>query len=179
MRKSDTEATVSEELRKASFGIGGKLAEFAQSSSDAEILQRVSFVFKKVQVLEVSIEELANIANELQKRAACQAAVLEYLSAGEYVCQVQQVLLASANYSVRNNASAGGSSTIDTEVLHAAIKANIDPKARVESDTTIAGDGLYYGMKFAPRCLSLLGQRPRRLPTKWHERLRSYVGLFT
>jgi hypothetical protein len=62
---------------------------------------------------------------------------------------VQTVLLASAAYTVSQQASARGSGKIDTDALHGAVKANLDPKAEVVGDLKVAGDGLYYGMKFA------------------------------
>jgi hypothetical protein len=175
MRESATEETISKELKKASFRIDVKVAEKAGSNSDASILQSVNYSLEKVKVLEVSIEELANIADELQQRPGCQKQVIEYLTAGDYVCQVQQVLLASATYAVSTDAAARGAGSVNTDNLHAAIKANIDPNASHAGTLKVTGDGLYYGMKFAPRCLALLGQIPPRLATNWYEKALVYV----
>jgi hypothetical protein len=170
-----TEETISKELKKASVRIDVKLAENAGSNSDASILQSVDYSLEKVKVLEVSIEELANIAGELQQRPGCQKQVIEYLTAGDYVCQVQQVLLASATYTVSTDAAAQGAGSVNTDDLHAAIKANIDPNASHAGTLKVTGDGLYYGMKFAPRCLALRGQIPPRLATNWYEKALVYV----
>jgi hypothetical protein len=179
LKRSATEAMVSRELRKASYGVGAELARQVQSSAEAEMLQSISLEFDKVSVLEVSLEKLAEIAGELQERPICQTEILKYLSAGDYVCQVQTVLLASAAYTVSRQASARGSGKIDTEALHGAIKANFDPTAEVIGDLKVAGEGLYYGMKFTPRCFAMIGEPPPRLPMRWHERLRRRVGLFS
>ncbi|HET9538320.1 MAG: hypothetical protein ABWY13_14420 [Mesorhizobium sp.] len=175
VEESPTEATISEELRKVSLGIDAKIPEMAQSTSDASLLQAVNYQLDDVKVLEVSIEELSNIATELQKRPGCQASILEYLTAGEYVCQVQQVLMASANYTVSTEALAKGVGTLDAVL--SAITANIDPNARLTGSTKVTGTGLYYGMKIAPRCMSLIGETPRRPPITWQDRLLNSVGL--
>jgi hypothetical protein len=179
MRRSKSEARVSRELRKASFGVSAKLAELAQSSTEAEVLQSVSLDFDSVSVLEISLENLAQIAVELQERPICQTEILKYLAAGDYVCQVQTVLLASARYTLSRQAGAKGTSSIDTKALHETIKATLDPNAQVVGDMTVAGDGLHYGVKFTPRCFSLIGDPPPRVAFKWHERLRQYFGLFS
>lgn len=176
-RVSSSQHFVSEELRKAKFGIGAAVGQNARSDAEAAILQTVVLKFEQVKVLEVSIEDLATLAGDLQKRESCQSAVVAYLEAGDYVCQVQTVLLASAAYDVTSEARAKGAATADAVVLDA-IKATIDPTAQVTGNSKAAGENLYYGMKFAPRCLALRGQVPPRLPRKWHEKLRRQVGLF-
>jgi hypothetical protein len=175
VEESPTEATISEELRKVSVGIDAKIPEMAESKSDASLLQAVNYRLEDVKVLEVSIEELANVAAELQKRPGCREAILEYLTAGEYVCQVQQVLMASASYTVSTEAMARGKGTLDAVLT--AITANIDPNARLTGSTKVTGTGLYYGMKIAPRCMALRGQAPKRLVVTWQDRLLNAVGL--
>lgn len=179
LKRSATEAMVSRELRKASFGIGARLAKEAQSSAEAEVLQSISLEFDKVSVLEVSLEKLAEIAIDLQQRPVCQTEILKYLAAGDYVCQVQTVMRASAAYTVARKAGARGAAELDTAALHGTIKAKLDPNAEVVGDLRVAGDGLYYGMKFTPRCFAQVGDPPPRLPIRWHERLRHRLGLFS
>ena len=179
IRRSATEAMVTRELRKATFGVGAALAKQVTSKAEAEVLQSVSLEFDKVSVLEVSLENLARISLDLQQRPVCQTEILRYLTAGDYVCQVQTVLMANAAYTVTRKAGARGTSEIDTATLHGAVKATFDPTAEVIGDRKVAGDGLYYGMKFTPRCLSMVGDPPPQLPLKWHERMRRRLGLFS
>ena len=175
VEESPTEATISEELRKVTVSIDARLPEMAQSKSDASLLQAVNYQLDDVKVLEVSIEELADIATELQKRPGCQSAILQYLKAGEYVCQVQQVLLASANYKVSTEAIANGSGSLD-RILQV-INTSIDPNARITGSTKVTGTGLYYGMKIAPRCMSLIGHIPPRPPITWRDGMLNLFGL--
>lgn len=178
VQRSASEATVSNELRRVSYGVSAEVTRRVQSSSEANVLESTSVTFDRVFVLEASLEDLAGIAVDLQQRPGCQTEILKYLTAGDYVCQVQTVLLASAAYTLSRQAGARGSSKIDTDALHGAIKANLDPTVEVVGDRKVAGDGLYYGMKFTPRCFALVGEPPPRLPLRWHERLRRKLGLF-
>ena len=163
VEESPTEATISEELRKVSLGIDAKIPEMAQSTSDASLLQAVNYQLDRL------------LKTPCQPKPGCQASILEYLTAGEYVCQVQQVLMASANYTVSTEALAKGVGTLDAVL--SAITANIDPNARLTGSTKVTGTGLYYGMKIAPRCMSLIGETPRRPPITWQDRLLNSVGL--
>lgn len=178
LKESATQAMVSSELRKASYSVGAEVSKHVQSNAESEILQSVSLQFDKVFVREVSLEKLAEIALALQERPVCQTEILKYLSAGDYVCQVQTVLLASAAYTVAQQQTGRGSAKIDTDTLHGAVKANFDPSAQIIGDLKVAGQGLYYGMKFTPRCFAAIGEPPPRLPLKWHERMRRFFGLF-
>jgi hypothetical protein len=179
VQRSASEARVSNELRKASYGVSAKVTKQVESNVEAEVLQSTTVSLDKVAVLEVSLENLAQVSLELQERPHCQTEILKYLKAGDYVCQVQTVLMASAKYTLKRQAAAHGSGKIDTEALHGAIKANLDPTAEVVGDLQVVGDGLYYGMKFTPRCMAMVGDDPPRLPLRWHERVRRWAGLFS
>jgi hypothetical protein len=173
MRESPSEWIVSHELTNASFRINAELTKTIHSKTDAKILQSVNYSLQNVKVLEVSLEDLGTIADELQKRPYCQKKVIELLAMGEYVCQVQRVLLASATYTVDNGGQSTGS--INADVLHAAIQTNVEPTASHTGTLTVAGANLYYGMKFTPGCIAPYGYPPRRISTHWYEKVRDYL----
>jgi hypothetical protein len=174
LKTSFTEQTVSEELRRASIGIDAALAGQAKTRAEADLLQKVSYSLDDVQVYEVSLEELANISAELQQRKSCEDQIMQYLRAGDYVCQGQQVLLATASYTVTTNQ--GAETRIDTEALKNVIQAHVDPKARVTGTMRVGGEGLFYGMKLAPRCMALPGEVNKRPPLTWVDRMLNRIG---
>jgi hypothetical protein len=176
LRISLTEKTVSEELKRASIGVEADLLARATTRAEAELLQKVSYSLDDVQVYEVSLEELANIATELQERKSCTDQILQYLRAGDYVCQGQQVLLATASYTATIDDGATTSASMSAEELKNVIQAHVDPKARVTGTLKVGGEGLYYGMKLAPRCLALPGEVNKRSPHTWADRMMNRLG---
>ena len=102
---------------------------------------------------------------------------MQYLRSGDYVCQGAQVLLATASYSVSIKHAAETKTSVDSETLKSVIQANVDPKAHVTGSLKVGGEGLYYGMKLAPRCMALPGEVNRRPPATWVDRMMSGLGL--
>jgi hypothetical protein len=113
----------------------------------------------------VSLEQLAVIADELLKRDTCDHEVRKYLEVGDYVCQGQQVLKATTKYTVAFDDAATGLLERTAGLINLAY----DADARVEGGQIVSGKNLYYGMKLAPRCLYLPGERSRRPPlSSWY-----------
>jgi hypothetical protein len=180
-RSSPTAKQVSNELKKAKVGLGADVLNRVSSSADADLLQTIKLELDEVEVGEVSLEELATIADELLKRTPCAQQVERYLHSDEYVCQGQQVLKATTNYSVEFNDAAKASvkrPVPEGGIKDAAqvIKANVDADARVEGSKILSGKGLYYGIKLAPRCMYLPGKKGRRPPLGIVQRFLNFVG---
>ena len=91
-RTSPTNNRVSSELRKARLGVSADLLRNIKTKADAKLVETVNLQLEDVEVLEVSLEQLAIIADELLKRETCDHEVRKYLEVGDYVCQGQQVL---------------------------------------------------------------------------------------
>jgi hypothetical protein len=166
-RTSPTNNRVSSELRKARLGASADLLRNIKTKADAKLVETVSLELEDVEVLEVSLEQLAIIADESLKRETCDQAVRKYLEVGDYVCQGQQVLKATTKYTVAFDDTATG----QLERTAGVIKLAYDADARVEGGQIVSGKNLYYGMKLAPRCLYLPGERSRRPPLSFWYRI--------
>ncbi len=166
-RTSPTNNRVSSELRKARLGASADLLRNIKTKADAKLVETVSLQLEDVEVLEVSLEQLAIIADESLKRETCDQAVRKYLEVGDYVCQGQQVLKATTKYTVAFDDTATG----QLERTAGVIKLAYDADARVEGGQIVSGKNLYYGMKLAPRCLYLPGERSRQPPLNFWYRI--------
>lgn len=173
IHESLTETQVAQELRKASFAADAAMEKSLKAQLKADVIESVQFSLEDVSVLEVSIANLRTIASELQKDEACAASVEDYLKAGQYICQGQQSLKATSKYSIRIKRSADAE--VSAQVLQDAVRATIDPKAEVDGSTVTAGVGLYYGIRLAPLCFSLPGNRPPPAPVSWRSRIMNWV----
>jgi hypothetical protein len=174
MRTSPTNKQVSTELRKVRLGMSAEIQQQAESTADAKLIEATKLELDDVEVLEVSLEDLAIIANELMSRDTCDGEVRKYLEAGEYVCQGQQVLKATTIYTVALDNVASGGLKRTAEL----IKFNYASDATLEEGKIIAGKNLYYGMKLTPRCMFLQGQSSKRPPftSRW-QRVLNYVPM--
>jgi hypothetical protein len=159
-RTSFTNNQISTELRKARLGVNADLLRNIEASANVKLVESVKLELDDVEVLEVSLEDLAIIADELLHRGTCDQEVRKYLEQGDYICQGQQVLKATTKYTVAFDDTATGLLKRTAE----AIKLAYDTDATVEGGQIISGKNLYYGMKLAPRCLYLPGQKSRRPP---------------
>jgi len=81
-RASPTNNRVSSELRKARLGVSADLLRNIKTKADAKLVETVSLELEDVEVLEVSLEQLAIIADELLKRETCDHEVRKYLEVG-------------------------------------------------------------------------------------------------
>jgi|SRR5580704_16560628 hypothetical protein len=161
-RASPTNSQVSSELRKARLGVSAELLRNIKTSTDTKLMETVRLELDDVEVLEVSLEQLAIIADELLKRETCDHEVRKYLEVGDYICQGQQVLKATTRYTVAFDDTATATGLLDRTAE--AIKLSFDSDARVEGGQIVSGKNLYYGMKLAPRCMYLPDQKSRRPP---------------
>jgi hypothetical protein len=174
MRKSQTEERVSSALRNASVKLDASFGGRARAGAEAQLQQRIAYTLDDVEVHEVSLEDLAIIAGELMSRPHCASQIEMFLRAGDFVCQGQEVFRASASYTASSDRSAA--TNAETEALHAAIKAHVDPSASVKDTLKVAGQALYYGMKLARGCLAFPGEVPRHPPLTWSDRTLNLIG---
>jgi hypothetical protein len=174
MRTSPTNKQVSTELRKVRLGMSSAVQQQFESTADAKLIEATKLELDDVEVLEVSLEDLAIIATELMSRGTCGGEVQKYLEAGDYVCQGQQVLKATTIYTVTLDNVASGALKRTTEL----IKFNYASDATLEGGKIIAGKNLYYGMKLTPRCMYLPNQSSKRPPvtSRW-QRVSNYVPI--
>ena len=171
MRESPTETRDAQNLRKATFDSSAKVTQSLKEQVKGDLIESVSFTLENVSVLEVSIEDLRGLSAALQKKSECGDSVVAYIHAGKHVCQGQQVLKATAKYTIRTKREVIGDIAAK---LSDAVRATIDPKASFDGSTVTTGEGLFYGMRLAPLCMALNdnGFEP---PPKPHT---SLAGLF-
>jgi hypothetical protein len=167
-RTSSSTTQVTSELRKAQYALDSKVVHSIQSRADAKLAESLKLELDDVQVLEISLEDLSIIADELFHRESCDREVKRYLENGEYVCQGQRVLKASTKYVAAYDNTAAGSVEHTTDL----IRNNFDPTVSIQGGQSVSGTNLYYGMKLAPRCLSLNdAKRQPRPPLSIWDRL--------
>jgi hypothetical protein len=174
IHESLTETQVAQALRKASFTADAAVEQNLKARVKGDIIESVNLSLEDVSVLEVSIANLRTLAAELQSDSACADSIIEYLSAGEYVCQGQQVLKATTKYSIQTKRDAEGQAS---QEIKSAVRATIDPNANFDGSSVTAGVGLYYGMRLAPRCMALKGKPVKRAPVTLMNRVLNFLNL--
>jgi len=176
MRESPTESLDTQNLRKATLNSSAKLTESLKEQVQGDVIESVSFTLADVSVLEVSIESLRRLSATLQDKPGCGDSVVFYIHAGKHICQGQQVLKATARYTITNKREVTGEIAVK---LNDAIRATIDPKASFDGKTVTTGEGLFYGMRLAPLCMALddKGVAPPPKPRTGIARLLRQIGL--
>jgi hypothetical protein len=173
IHESLTETQVAQALRKASFTADASVEQNLKARVKGDIIESVNLSLEDVSVLEVSIANLRTLAAEMQNDSACAESIVEYLSAGEYVCQGQQVLKATTKYSIQTKRDAEGHAS---QEITSAVRATIDPNANFDGSSVKAGVGLYYGMRLAPRCMALKGKPVKRAPVTWINQVLNFIN---
>jgi hypothetical protein len=176
MRQSPTETLDKQNLRKATLNSSAKITESLKEQVKGDVIESVSFTLDDVSVLEVSIANLRGLSAKLQDEPGCGDSVISYIKAGKHLCQGQQVLKATATYTITNKREVTGEIAAK---LNDAIRATIDPKASFDGKTITTGEGLFYGMRLAPLCMALddKGVAPPPKPRTGIARLLHRVGL--
>ncbi|SCB36050.1 hypothetical protein GA0061099_1005416 [Bradyrhizobium yuanmingense] len=174
-RSSASTTQVTSELRRAQYALDSKIVHSIQSRTDAKLAESLRLELDDVQVLEISLEELAIIADELFQRESCDREVRRYLENGEYVCQGQRVLKASTRYVAAYDNTAAGSVQHTTDL----IRNHFDPTVSVQGGQSVSGANLYFGMRLAPRCLSFKDakRQPRPPLSLWNRLVNHFPSL--
>ena len=175
MHTSPTETVDTQFLRKATLNSSAKITESLKEQIKGDVIESVSFTLADVSVLEVSIANLRGLSTKLQDELGCGDEVVRYIHAGKHLCQGQQVLQATAKYTITNKREVTGEIAAK---LNDAIHTTIDPKASFDGKTVTTGEGLFYGMRLAPLCMALddSGVAPPPQPRTGIARLIHRVG---
>jgi hypothetical protein len=176
MHKSPTETVDTQILRKATLNSSAKITESLKEQIKGDVIESVSFTLADVSVLEVSIANLRGLSAKLQAELGCGDEVVRYIHAGKHLCQGQQVLQATAKYTITNKREVTGEIAAK---VNDAIRATIDPKASFDGKTVTSGEGLFYGMRLAPLCMALddKGVAPPPKPRTIMARILNRIGL--
>lgn len=186
LRYSPTEKVVAEKLVKASGTLKGQLLETIKQAVNFETVSSIKYRLVDVEVGEVSLADLAEIATNLQAQPHCTEQIERLIRAGEFVCQAHVILRASAEYSVNFKEGLSGSAEVSTDPIirgvRDQIRANLDPTADVSGKKVRSGKGLHYGIRVTPLCMTLPDAPARvKLPSTklgwlWHS-VRQALGL--
>jgi len=182
-------------LEDTHFAVGGAIVDRINSDLSSKRLTAVEYRFHQPRVLATSESELRGISERMVKNPDCNAEIERYLQARELICQGVAVLLASADYTLKTESSAssdGKWSAGELGVVGEALKeSHIDTTATVikkdsfvstsgSANTSayqlVSGDGLYYGIKLDPICMTPktatnAWRIPRNMLERWAYRL--------
>ena len=120
------------------------------------------------------------IYSQLMAQEDCNDAVVEYLNAGGYVCQGQQILEATVEYDLRRRSANRRCRRSDKSTAVAkAIRWRRMPtrmrKSTSNRDGLVTGSALKYGIAMNPTCLTPTGHFQRVLPRNGFDRFINFV----
>jgi hypothetical protein len=181
LRTSPVPTVDGKSLEDTHYGVDSSVIDKINSELTSKRITSVQYGFHQAKVLEASEAELRGIAQRMVGNENCQAEIDKHLNARELVCQGVAVLLASADYTVQADSSLSGKSKLNAADLGVVGKVlnetHVDTTATVmKKDSFVAtsgsadssayqlqsGDGLYYGIKLEPICLT-----PKNATTAW------------
>lgn len=184
--ESPSTTTLSDELRSGNYVIGVKLDTETVGSGhggiDDKFVTKVHYSLSDVRIYEIALGTNRRIYNKLMANDDCSNAVLEYINAGGYVCQGQQILEATVEYDLRleSGRTIGTGVQTDPNAVAKAIKVatSADTTAQLDekSGRLVTGSALKYGIAMNPTCLSpLTGRFQRVLPRNIFDRFVNFV----
>jgi hypothetical protein len=145
-------------------------------------VQKVHYSLTDVELEEIPLGSNLLISTKLMKIANCNAAVLEQLKAGGYVCQGQKILRATAEFKLDRTARNEIKTDVDVapekvnDVLKAAIKTQSDQNVVEREGRLFSGSALNYGVAVNPTCLTPSDAHfARILPTTAWGRMVNFV----
>lgn len=154
--ESPSTRTVAEQLRRASYTMEGKLARKISDKLGADSTESIHYSLTDVELLEVPLAVNRMIFATLTESPACKAEVDFELASGQFVCQGQTILSATADYDVR--AASKETDSVQVRQAVSVVKAAIDANAKADSGTSgaksVAGSGLHWGVKVNPVCIA-------------------------
>ena len=154
--------TIETELRKyGDFATNLSVDFGAMIKGDAEnkYVQKVHFSLNDIELEEIPLGSNLQISTKLMGQPNCNAAVLEQLKAGGYVCQGQKILRATAEYELdrasRNKLTTGADVSAEkiNDALKVAIKAQSDQNVVEREGRLLSGSALNNGVAVNPTCL--------------------------
>ena len=155
---------------------------FIKGSAANNYVERVHFSLTDIMLEEIPLASNLQISKKLMSKSECNAAVLPLLNSTGYVCQGQEILLATAEFKLdrdsQNKLTTGADITPDkvNEALKAAIKTQSHQSVVERDGRLYSGSALNYGVEFYPTCLAPSGARfPRVLPRTPLDRFINFV----
>jgi hypothetical protein len=184
--ESPSTTTLNDELRSGNYSIGVKLnAETVGSGHGGvgdKFMTKVHYSLSDVRIYEIALGTNRKIYNKLMANDDCSNAVLEYINAGGYVCQGQQILEATVEYDLKleggRKIDAGGQAdpTAVAKAIKVATHADTSAELDEKSGRLVTGSALKYGIAMNPTCLSpLTGHFQRVLPRNTFDRVMNFV----
>ena len=173
-----------DELRSGQFDTGVKvdLGFLANGSGGKSYVQKVHYSLTDVSVREIPLDKTLLLFDKLIAKPECNHAVSNVMRAGGYVCQGQQVLHATAEFTISNEDS--GKIAAETkakpedvkDIVKLAIEAQSNQSVVERSGRLFAGSAMHYGISMYPTCLAPPdGRFARVLPQTKFDRFANFV----
>jgi hypothetical protein len=160
-----------------------RFRSFIKGSAANNYVERVHFSLTDIMLVEIPLASNLQISKKLMSKPECNVAVLPLLNSTGYVCQGQEILLATAEFKLdrnsQNKLTTGADITPDkvNEALKAAIKTQSDQSVVERDGRLYSGSALNYGVEFYPTCLAPSGAHfPRVLPRTAFDRFINFVS---
>jgi hypothetical protein len=184
--ESPSTSTLADELHSGNYAIGIKIGAETVGSGHGKVgdkyVTNVHYSLSDVHLYEIALGTNHKIYNKLMAQEDCNKAVLEYINAGGYVCQGQQILEATVEYDLKlhgGRAIGAGVETDATAVARALkVATHADTSAELDerSGRLVSGTALKYGIAMNPTCLTpLKGRFQRVLPRSTFDRVMNFV----
>jgi hypothetical protein len=184
--ESPSTSTLADELHSGNYSIAIKLGAETVGSGHGGIgnkfVTKVHYSLTDVHLYEIALGTNHKIYTKLTAQEDCNKAVLDYINAGGYVCQGQQILEATVEYDLKLE----GGRTIETgtqtdpttvaRALKVATHADTNAELDEKSGRLVTGTALKYGIAMNPTCLTpLTGRFQRTLPRSKFDRFMNFA----
>jgi hypothetical protein len=170
--------------RKGQLTTGVKidLGWMFNGDADRRYVAKVQSSLTDVVLEEIPLGPTWTVFAKLMKKPECNEMAMKYLHAGGYVCQVQRMLRATAEFKLdtdtqnklKTHASAASSDLKD--IVKLAVEAQGEQDVVAKEGRVLAGRELTYGATMTPLCLAPVDARfDRVLPQSAFGRFKNYV----
>jgi hypothetical protein len=164
---SPTEKVTAQELSSASTDITAKLLSELAGEGVAKVVESINYSLTSVTVGEISSADLNGVFVELQKDPNCRNEVDRLLKLGEFVCQGQRILKASAQVGVNYSSDLMVNAEAKAEALEkvrGTVSASLGGETKITNNQIRSGKDLHYGIRVREFCLARADGDPVRLP---------------
>jgi hypothetical protein len=159
---SPSAKVVADELYSGRFATGVRvdLEWLIKGDVNKNYQINVHYSLTDVVVHEISIGNNRRVFSKMMAKHECNEAVMDLIDAGGYVCQVQQVLQATAEFKTdideRSKVAIETKAKTDEikDLVKLAIEAQSDQGVVERSGRLLAGSALSYGVSMNPTCLA-------------------------
>jgi hypothetical protein len=170
--------------RKGRFATGLKVdvAGAFNGNVDKNYVVKVHSSLTGVVIEEIPMGSNRLIYQKLMAKPECNDVVMEYLGAGNYVCQGQKILQATAEFKLdrdaENKLAAAAKPSPDkiNNVIKLAVESQSEQTVVDKEGRLFAGAALKYGVSMDPICLALKTWRfQRSLPHTALQRMKNFI----